>query len=97
MILSETLPEVPWWWLEKTTTFITTETFTISSVSGTFTAGETITQQLPRSPSGPSQGCSQPLRLLQEEVAEQLLLTPLRPAQGRIILFLGLSQHGTPL
>tara|TARA_R110000787_G_scaffold56820_3_gene130365 strand:+ start:6122 stop:7033 length:912 start_codon:yes stop_codon:yes gene_type:complete len=43
MILSETLPEVPWWWLEKTTTFITTETFTISSVSGTFTAGETIT------------------------------------------------------
>lgn len=43
MILAETLPEVPWWWLFETTTFTTTETFTISGVTGTFTAGETIT------------------------------------------------------
>ena len=32
-----------WWWLNRTTTFRTTKTFTIASVSGTFTVGETIT------------------------------------------------------
>lgn len=32
-----------WWWLNKTTTFRTTKTFTVASVSGTFTVGETIT------------------------------------------------------
>ena len=32
-----------WWWLNKTTTFRTTKTFTVAGVSGTFTVGETIT------------------------------------------------------
>lgn len=32
-----------WWWLDRTTTFRTTLTFTITSASGTFTVGETIT------------------------------------------------------
>ena len=43
MILAEHMPLIPWWWLDKTTTFTTTETFTISIIAGTFTAGETIT------------------------------------------------------
>ena len=32
-----------WWWLDRTTTFKTTLTFTITGASGTFTVGETIT------------------------------------------------------
>jgi len=32
-----------WWWLDRTTTFRTTKTFTITGASGTFTVGETIT------------------------------------------------------
>lgn len=32
-----------WWWLDRTTTFKTTLTFVVSSASGTFTVGETVT------------------------------------------------------
>lgn len=32
-----------WWWLDRATTFKTTLTFTITSASGTFTVGETVT------------------------------------------------------
>ena len=32
-----------WWWLNRTTTFKTTKTFTVTGASGTFTVGETIT------------------------------------------------------
>jgi len=32
-----------WWWLNRTTTFRTTKTFTLSGISGTFSAGETVT------------------------------------------------------
>jgi len=31
-----------WWWLHKTTTFNTTKTLTVSSITGTFTAGEIV-------------------------------------------------------
>ena len=34
---------VDWWWLDRVTSFKTTETFTVSGGSGTFVAGETIT------------------------------------------------------
>lgn len=43
MTAQEISPLVPWWWLDKDTTFKTTETFTITGAAGTFTAGETIT------------------------------------------------------
>jgi hypothetical protein len=36
-------PMTNWWWLNKTTTFKTTLTFTVSGASGAFTVGETIT------------------------------------------------------
>ena len=32
-----------WWWLHKSTTFTTTKTMTVSGITGTFTAGETVT------------------------------------------------------
>ena len=32
-----------WWWLNRTVTFRTTKTFTITGASGVFTVGETIT------------------------------------------------------
>ena len=35
-----------WWWLNRTTTFRTTKTFSISGASGTFVAGETVTGRL---------------------------------------------------
>lgn len=34
---------VDWWWLDRTSTFLTTNTLTVTGGSGTFTAGETIT------------------------------------------------------
>ena len=34
---------VDWWWLDRVTSFKTTETFTVSGGSGTFVADETIT------------------------------------------------------
>ncbi len=34
---------VDWWWLDRTTTFLTTDTLTVTGGSGTFVAGETIT------------------------------------------------------
>ena len=34
---------VDWWWLDRTTSFVTTDTLTVSGGSGTFVAGETIT------------------------------------------------------
>ena len=36
-------PLVNWWWLDKTTTFITTDTFTITGASGAFTSSDRIT------------------------------------------------------
>ena len=34
---------VDWWWLDRTTSFLTTDTLTVSGGSGTFVEGETIT------------------------------------------------------
>jgi len=34
---------VDWWWLDRTTTFVTTNTLTVTGGSGTFVSGETIT------------------------------------------------------
>ena len=41
--LVEDLALVPYWFLDRTTTFKTTLTFTITGASGTFTVGETVT------------------------------------------------------
>jgi len=43
MVGAEMWPLVPEWFLDRTTTFVTTKTFTISAASGDFTDGETIT------------------------------------------------------
>lgn len=40
---AEIFPLVPWDFLDRTTTFLTTETFTLSGTVGAFTSGETIT------------------------------------------------------
>ena len=42
-ILGEVVPLVDWWWLNQVSTFYTTSTYTLSGVTGAFTAGETIT------------------------------------------------------
>lgn len=43
LAIAETANMLPWWWLDQTTTFKTTNTLTVTSASGTFAAGETIT------------------------------------------------------
>tara|TARA_Y100000034_G_scaffold132859_1_gene196871 strand:- start:122 stop:1048 length:927 start_codon:yes stop_codon:yes gene_type:complete len=43
MIGQELWPLVPAWFLDRTTTFKTTRTLTVTGASGTFTAGETVT------------------------------------------------------
>lgn len=43
MMAAEVHPLIPWWYLDRTTTFKTTLTFTITGAVGTFTAAETIT------------------------------------------------------
>jgi len=43
MMATDLWPLTRWWFQNITTTFETTETFTISAASGTFTVGETIT------------------------------------------------------
>ena len=40
---SENWPLVPWWFLDRTVEFKTTKTLTITSATGTFAAGDTIT------------------------------------------------------
>ena len=43
LTLTEIVPEVDWWWLDRTTTFRTTKSLTVTSVVGTYTSGETVT------------------------------------------------------
>lgn len=43
LMAAELLPLIPPWFLDRTTTFVTTKTLTITGASGTFTSGETIT------------------------------------------------------
>ena len=42
MVSAEIVPMTNWWWLDKTTTFKTTRTLTVTGISGTFQAGEEI-------------------------------------------------------
>jgi len=43
MTVAEVIPLVDWWWLDRTTTFKTTRSLTITGVTGTYTSGETVT------------------------------------------------------